>query len=467
MSTILVVDDEERMRQSLGELLLNEGYRVLLASGAEEALERLRHGVPDAALVDVRMPGVGGIDLLQQLRVLAPDLPVIMMTGFPTVETAVLAMKYGALDFHTKPLDLRKLRDQFDRILTAKAINRVEDIVPGRGRILGGSPHIVKLRETIRRIAPTDASVIISGETGTGKELVAEAIHHLSKRSASPYMKINCAAIPDTLLESELFGHERGAFTGASAQKPGLFETARNGTVFLDEIGDMDIRLQAKLLRILQGGEFRRVGGTQDLVTNVRVIAASNKDLQRMINEGSFREDLYYRLSVISIRTSPLRDCLDDIPVLAAHFAPVFARAYGKETPVIGEDFLAALAMQPWTGNVREFKNCIERAVIFCDGGTLGTEHLPGQYFSDVPQSYKVATPGPGGPSQGLSSLPRGQFPVSMSDARDEVERKLIIDAIGKAGGNRTKAAELLGIHRRTLYNKLEKLGMDDDAQSS
>ncbi len=469
------------MRQSLGELLQNEGYRVIPANGADEALEHIRHGGLDAALVDVRMPGVGGIDLLRQLRALAPDLPVIMMTGFPTVETAVLAMKYGALDFHTKPLDLRKLREQFDRILSAKAINHDGEIVPGLARILGDSPHVVKLRETIQRIAPTDASVIISGETGTGKELVADAIHYLSKRSTAPFMKINCAAIPDTLLESELFGHERGAFTGADAQKPGLFETARNGTVFLDEIGDMDIRLQAKLLRILQGGEFRRVGGTKDLVTNVRVIAASNKDLVRMIRDGSFREDLYYRLSVISIKTAPLRDCLGDIPILAAYFVPVFARAYGKETPVIGDNFLRVLGMQPWTGNVREFKNCIERAVIFCDGGPLGTEHLPGQYNCDVPQMYKadsrLSGKVPGGISRGaverfpahqvLSDPPSEPSSVSMSEARDEVERLLIAAAITKAGGNRTKAAQLLGIHRRTLYNKLEKLGSDGDAQST
>lgn len=448
MNTILIVDDEKRMRDSLNEILSNEGYTILLADGAASAVEQIRENSPDVALVDVRMPEKGGLELLQELRSIAPCLPVIMMTGFPSVETAVLAMKFGAMDFFTKPLDLAKLRGHLSRILNAKSLSEQIHPTTGLERMLGVSPAISKLRDDIRRVAPTDASIIISGESGTGKELVAEAIHSISLRSAFPYMKINCAAIPENLLESELFGYEKGAFTGASAKKPGLFESAQNGTVFLDEIGDMDLRLQAKLLRVLQDGEFRRVGGTQNLKSNVRIIAASNKDLHRLIQDGSFREDLYYRLSVISLLSPPLRERIEDIPILARSFVSEFSRCYGKEEPSINNDFLQILGAQRWTGNVRELKNCIERAVIFCDGSILGPEHIPSQYRMHDPVVIQREAP---------------EDAVPMSETIGDLERKVISDAIDKSGGNRTQAAKLLGIHRRTLYNKLKKLGIDED----
>ena len=448
MNTILIVDDEKRMRDSLNEILSNEGYTILLADGAASAIEQIRENSPDVALVDVRMPEKGGLELLQELRNIAPCLPVLMMTGFPSVETAVLAMKFGAMDFFTKPLDLAKLRGHLSRILSAKSLSEQIQPTTGLERMLGVSPAISKLRDDIRRVAPTDASIIISGESGTGKELVAEAIHSISLRSAFPYMKINCAAIPENLLESELFGYEKGAFTGASAKKPGLFESAQNGTVFLDEIGDMDLRLQAKLLRVLQDGEFRRVGGTQNLKSNVRIIAASNKDLHRLIQDGRFREDLYYRLSVISLLSPPLRERIEDIPILARNFVSEFSRCYGKEEPSINNDFFQILGAQRWTGNVRELKNCIERAVIFCDGAVLGPEHIPSQYSIHDSVVIQRETP---------------EDTVPMSETIGDLERKVISDAIDKSGGNRTQAAKLLGIHRRTLYNKLKKLGIDED----
>lgn len=455
---VLIVDDEQPMRASLGELLQSEGYQTMLADGAVSALEQTSGGHPDIAIVDVRMPGRGGLDLIQELRDISPKLRIFMMTGYPSVETAVLAMKYGAMDFFTKPLDFRKLRDQLNQCKQASANLMPETPSHAVGALYGESLVIRELRESIERIAPTEASVIITGESGTGKELVAEAIHGQSLRSAHPFMKINCAAIPDTLLESELFGYEKGAFTGALARKEGLFESASQGSVFLDEIGDMDIRLQSKLLHILQGGEFRRLGGTKDLNANTRIISATNQNLRTLIEKGMFREDLYYRLSVICIQTPPLREHIEDIPVLAKRFVADFSRSYGKEEPLIDEEFLAILEAQPWPGNVRELKNCIERAIIFCDGRRLGPRHLPQQYKMGIGRNVIA--------SRLDESKESDASRNSISEARQELERNMIIEALDKAKGNRTEAARQLGIPRRTLYNKLEKLGMDDDART-
>lgn len=448
--TILIVDDEQWMRASLGELLQAEGYAVLLADSAASAMELLKGNAPDIAILDVRMPERGGLELLKDLRALSPNLRVFMMTGYPSVDTAVLAMKYGAMDFFTKPLDFPKVRRQLS--LLDFSPHASGDYKSGQavGGILGESPAIRGLRESIQRIAPTDASVIIVGESGTGKELVAESIHSHSQRSSHPFMKINCAAIPDSLLESELFGYEKGAFTGALSRKQGLFESAEKGTVFLDEIGDMDVKLQSKLLHILQGGEFRRVGGTKDLSADVRIISATNQNLGELISKGLFREDLYYRLSVISIQTPALRNHAEDIPLLVKRFVADFSRSYGKEEPLVDDEFLALLKAQPWLGNVRELKNCIERAIIFCDGRTLGLQHLPQQYMMGVCGEDRV-------PDSGAQSI---------SEACQDLERAMILEAIEKTKGNRTEAAKLLGIPRRTLYNKLEKLGFGGDERS-
>lgn len=461
----MIVDDEERMRLSLGELFDSRGYRVTLVSDAQEALACISACIPDAALIDLCMPGLGGLELLQRLRSLAPWLPVIVMTGYPSVEAAVLAMKYGAMDFHTKPLDIGRIHDQLDRILGAKASQKPQVSSSGLECILGSSPAICELRSAILRIAPTDASVVINGETGTGKDLIAEAIHRASKRSEKTYVSINCAAIPGELLESELFGHERGAFTGATERKIGLFEAANGGTVFLDEIGDLDGRLQAKLLRVLQGGDYRRVGGTRDLNANVRVVAATNKDLIRLMAEGLFREDLFYRLSVICLSAPPLRQRLDDIPVLATHFAAHFARVYGKEVPILGPGFLRVLEAQAWTGNVRELKNCMERALIFCDSSTLEAEHLPGQYLlGGSLESLDLALTSRPAPDRASHMTPGPS--ASIRAAKEELERRLISEAINKTGGNRSEAARMLGLKRRTLYNRLDKLGLDSDADT-
>ena len=455
---VLIVDDEQWMRASLGELLQSEGYQTLLADGAASALEHVHQSGPEIAIVDVRMPDRGGLDLLQELRTVSPDLHIFMMTGYPSVETAVLAMKYGAVDFFTKPLDFPRLREQLNQYEQARSTLARTKPDHAIGTLFGESPAICKLRESIERIAPTEASVIITGESGTGKELVAEAIHGRSLRSAHPFMKINCAAIPDTLLESELFGYEKGAFTGALSRKAGLFESAHRGTVFLDEIGDMDIRLQAKLLHILQGGEFRRLGGTKDLNTDIRIISATNQNLAALISRGSFREDLFYRLSVICVQTPPLREHVEDIPILTKRFVADFSRSYGKEEPSIDDEFIAILRAQPWLGNVRELKNCIERAVIFCDGHRLGPQHLPQQYKMGVSENDVASYVG--GPEKS------GNCKSTIDEACQDLERTMILEAIGKANGNRTEAARLLGIPRRTLYNKLDKLGLGDDARS-
>jgi DNA-binding NtrC family response regulator len=455
---VLVVDDEQWMRASLGELLQNEGYETLLSDCAASALDHVRRDNPEIAIVDVRMPERGGLELLRDLRAFSPSLRIFMMTGYPSVETAVLAMKYGAVDFFTKPLDFPRLREQLNQYEQVRSKDLGPSSDQAAGTLLGESAAIRALRESIERIAPTDASVIITGESGTGKELAAEAIHRRSPRSAHPFMKINCAAIPDTLLESELFGYEKGAFTGALSRKAGLLESAHRGTVFLDEIGDMDIRLQAKLLRILQEGEFRRLGGTRDLTTDIRIISATNQDLAAHIAGGTFREDLFYRLSVICIQTPPLREHIGDIPILAKRFVADFSRTYGKEEPVMEDEFIAILQAQPWPGNVRELKNCIERAVIFCDGHRLGLEHLPRQYKMGISEKDLASC-------TGESERP-GNCRNSIDEACQDLERNMIIEAIGKAHGNRTEAARLLGIPRRTLYNKLERLGIDDDART-
>jgi DNA-binding NtrC family response regulator len=449
---ILVVDDEERLRDSIVEILESWGYSCAVAADGEAALGLVAGGGFDLALVDVRMPLIGGLDLLRRTRALAPDLAVAMMTGFPSVESAVVAMKYGAIDFYTKPLDLARLKEDLSRLFAARtgqgaAGCRSEVAAPLRGKLEGESAAMCELRASVERVAPTDAPVIVSGESGTGKELVAEALHALSRRSRAAMLKLNCAAIPDGLLESELFGHERGAFTGAETRKAGLLERADGGTVFLDEIGDMDLRLQAKLLRVLQDGEFRRLGGSESLRCDVRLLAATNRDLPELIAAGRFREDLYYRLSVIQLKAPALRERTGDIPILAQRFADDFAFRYGKQAPRLGSGLLALLMAQPWPGNVRELKNCIERAVIFCDGGSIEVEHLPPQYR----ESRLVPPPSGAGIRRSYGS------------AMDALDRSLVIDALEKAGGNRTKAAELLGIHRRTLYYKLERLGIDPD----
>jgi DNA-binding NtrC family response regulator len=447
--TILVVDDEERLRVSLGEILGSWGYEQRLAADGRAALAALSRGGIDLALVDVRMPAVGGMDVLRRARALAPDLPVVMMTGYPSVESAVVAMKYGAVDFYTKPLDLPRLKEDLERILAARAsppvrsAEGVEGDISG-ARLAGESQAIRDLRASIARVAPTDAPVVITGESGTGKELAAEALHALSRRGRNLLLKVNCTAIPEGLLESELFGHERGAFTGADARKAGLMEQAHGGTVLLDEIGDMDLRLQAKLLRFLQDGGFRRVGGSEQLRSDARVVAATHRDLVALIAAGEFREDLYYRLSVICLRVPPLREHLDDVPLLARRFVAESSLRYGKPPPALGTELLTVLLQKPWPGNVRELKNCMERAVIFCDGPVLGPEHLPDQYRAGEPLHAAGA----------------------LGHARELVERGLLLDALARAGGNRTRAAELLGINRRTLYYKLERLGIDPDGSS-
>jgi len=445
---VLIVDDEALLRASLSELLEGWGYACVSCAGAEEALDLVARRRFSLAIIDIRMPGTGGIDLLSRLRTTASELPILMMTGYPSVEVAVAAMRIGAADFFTKPLDLGRLREDLTRYASLGAPSRQ----PASRRLEGSSPAMLELLATIERVAPTDAPVIVYGESGTGKELVAEALHALSRRASKPLLRQNCAAIPDQLLESELFGHEKGAYTGAETRKPGLLEEARGGSVFLDEIVDMDPRLQAKLLRVLQDGDYRTLGGTKPLKADVRIIAATHRNLEAAIAAGSFREDLYYRLSVICLRVPALRERPMDIVFLATRFASEFAMRYGKDLPSIGEDVAAILKAQPWPGNVRELRNCMERSVIFCDGDRIGPEHLPAQYLEGASLPAPETLAGRGSPP--------------LADAHDELDRGLVLEALRRSGGNRTKAAELLGIHRRTLYYKLERLGLVPDGDA-
>src|SRR5512143_1145441 len=380
---VLVVEDRFSMAEMLAKTLEAEGYRTLTASSAEDGLKAALSERVDLVLTDLKLPGMSGHEMLKTLKEKKPVMPVIMMTAYGSIETAVEALKSGAYDFLTKPFDTKHMVVLVNRALetgrlAAENLLLKEEFAESLGfpKIVGGSPALTKVVELIKKAAPTKATVLITGESGTGKELFARALHHLSQRADGAFVAINCAAIPKDLLESELFGHEKGAFTGAEARKIGKFELADKGTVFLDEVGEMDLSLQAKLLRVLQGEELERVGGTEPIAVDVRVVAASNRDLAKAVKDGAFREDLFYRLNVFPVHIPPLRERADDIPRLAAHFTERYCREMKKPLLSISGEALAALSGQYWKGNVRELENCIERAVILADGRSIMPDHL-------------------------------------------------------------------------------------------
>lgn len=451
--TILVVDDEEAIRASLSGILEDEGFRILCAGDGMEAIAMVEREMPDLVLLDIWMPRMDGLETLQKLKETYPGLLVIMMSGHGTIETAVRSTKLGAYDFIEKPLSLEKV---IVSVKNALGVNRLrEENASLRGMVLqdhemiGNSHPMNQLRDQIRLVAPTNASVLITGENGTGKELVARSIHHYSQRRDRPFIAINCAAIPEELIESELFGHERGAFTGAIAQKKGKFDVSDGGTIFLDEIGDMSFKTQAKVLRILQERKFERVGGTRTIEVDVRIIAATNKVLEEEIKTGHFREDLYYRLNVVPFKVPSLRDRKEDIPLLIEHFLGTFCRREGGGVKMITPEAAASMVEYEWPGNVRELKNIVERLVIMTPGSTITVNQLP-DYIS---ASDARANTG----SRVETFLERS----SLREAREEFEKEFILQKLEENDWNISKTAEAIELERSNLHRKIKSYGID------
>jgi two-component system nitrogen regulation response regulator NtrX len=447
-ATILIVDDEESIRRSVADILSDEGYQPVVAADGDQALQTLTTSSPDLVLLDVAMPGRDGIEVLEQLRKAWPDLPVVMMSGHGTIETAVRATKLGAYDFLEKPLSYYKLLlcvgHGLERARLARENVRLRDTLTRSSEIVGKCAVMQKLKEQIAVAAPTEGWVLITGENGTGKELVARQIHIRSKRSDRPFVEVNCAAIPEELIESELFGHEKGAFTGALQTKRGKFEVANGGTIFLDEIGDMSLMTQAKILRILQEHRFERVGGTETIDVDVRVIAATNKDLKTEMGEGRFREDLFYRLNVIPLHVPPLRERREDIPLLLDTFVDRFCIESSIPTKTIVPQALDALADYPWPGNVRELQNLIERLVLMTPDPEIGLEDLPDHVRS-----------------QERAPRVRGLASQTLAEARETFEREFLVEKLQANGWNISRTAELIGLQRESLSRKIRSLGID------
>lgn len=445
--TILVVDDEAAICQSLKAILEDEGFQVLTAGSGEEAIKIVAEELPQLVLLDIWLPGIDGLETLKALHAAHPNVLVIMMSGHGTIETAVRATKLGAFDFIEKPLSLDKVI-----ILVNNALNLIrleeENVllkqkVSHQYELTGNSPVITELKEMISIVAPTNAWILIMGENGTGKELVARSIHHLSRRSHKPIVEVNCAAIPEELIESELFGHEKGAFTGATEKKRGKFDLAHEGTIFLDEVADMSLKAQAKILRILQEKKFERVGGNKVIDMDVRVLAATNKDLEKEMEAGRFRQDLYYRLHVIPLRVPPLRERKEDIPFLTERFLLDFAAKEGQPLKTVTAGALEKLMAHDWPGNVRELKNIIERLIILTPSSEIRAE--------DIPElNVKTET----APS-GADSAAAGD---SLRDARMDFERQFIIKKLEEFDGNISRTAEAIGLERSNLHKKLKSL---------
>ncbi len=454
-SRIMVVDDEKLIRWSVGERLQRAGFEVVSAESGEQALDLIAAGVPDLMLLDVRLPGIDGLATLQRALSIHPDLAVLMMSAHSTVDIAVEAMKHGAIDFLVKPFPFQALDAAVQRALATTRTRRQIAALTAERRggadalaaIVGRSASVEQVRSMSARLAAAEATtVLVEGESGSGKEVVARAIHFASARADRPFMQVNCAALPEHLLESELFGHERGAFTDAHTQKRGLFESAEGGSVLLDEIGDLPAGGQAKLLRLLENKTFRRVGGVTELRADVRVIAATNQDLEGRVSDGRFRADLFFRLNVVRIQMPPLREHPEDIPLLTAHFVAKFNQEMKRQVRGVSPAAMDQLAAYHWPGNVRELRNVVERAfILHASADELRPEHLPPEMRSGVvpPRREK---PAPQVPTEGL--------------VLDDVEKRLISEALERAAGNQSKAARLLGISRDTLRYRLKKHGL-------
>ena len=453
-ATLLVADDDPGLRESLERTLTREGYRVVLASDGRAALERVQAGGVDLIVTDLRMPGLTGLELLRAAKAIMPDVDVILLTAFGTVEEAVKAMKDGAYNFLTKPFRREQLIKLVDKALERrdlieqnKALKKQLEDIRAKGQMIGSSPAYRRMLALVEQIADSSATILIQGESGAGKELVARTIHERSGRRAGPFVAVNCAALPETLLESELFGYEKGAFTGAAGRKEGRFELANGGTLFLDEVADLSLVTQPKILRVLQEGEFERLGGTRTIQVEVRIVAATNQDLADMVKEKRFREDLYYRLNVITVRVPPLRERHEDIRLLAQHYLRVYAAKNGRKLEGFSNEALERLESYAWPGNIRELENLIERMVLLARKDRIEAEDLP----------EEIA---------GVKRPPRDAILGLVGTPLAEIEQRLLDETLRITGGNKTQAAKLLGIDVRTVARKLERRE-DDQAEGT
>jgi two-component system, NtrC family, response regulator AtoC len=449
---VLVVDDEESVRESF-HLVLDDDCDVLVAADGARALEMVRVSHVDVVLLDIRMPDMDGIEVLERIKAIDDSIEVILVTAVRTVKTAVAAMKLGAFDYLTKPFEDEELQSLVRRAVERRSLEREVTFLRGelarrhdRDEIVGEHPTMQKLDRLITQVARTTTTALITGESGTGKELIARAIHHRGARRDKPFVPVNPAAIPEALVESELFGHEKGAFTGAHQRKLGRFELAQGGTLFLDEIGLLRAEVQAKLLRVLQEREIERVGGTRSIKIDVRIVAATNVDLKRAVAAGTFREDLYYRLNVVPIEVPPLRERLEDLPRLVEHFVRRYNREFNKRIDALTADALALLASYRWPGNVRELQNIIERTMVLVDGPLIGA--------ADLPLDLSVA------PERVAAGRPAASRRMDLNEASDRFERIMVLRVLEEVDGNVSEAARMLGLHRNSLKMKLARWKM-------
>jgi two-component system nitrogen regulation response regulator NtrX len=445
--TIHIVDDEKNIRRSFEIILKPQGYPICTFESGEDFLKVAESESPDVVFLDVLLPGMSGIEVLKKYKALAPDSDVVMISGHANLSMAVEAAHAGAYDFLEKPLNKEKilltLRNLEERRSLQNRFASLQKSVAEEYRLIGESPQLQQVLKHIEKIAPTDSKVLITGESGVGKELVAYAIHQNSPRAGEPFVKMNCAAIPEDLTESELFGSEKGAFTGALERRDGKFLQADGGTLLLDEIGDMSLRVQTKVLRVLQDGEFQRVGGKETLKTDVRIIAATNKNLQKMVQAGAFREDLYFRLNVLPVEVPPLRERPGDIAPLVQHFVQRYCRRNNRRIPSVKPGVYQILKTYHWPGNVRELQNLVERLIILSEDDTIAPENLPAYLMQS---GYKLPETSPG--------------TKTLNEVREEAERSYILHCLEKTGGNVTRAAQLLGIERTNLHKKMMALGI-------
>jgi DNA-binding NtrC family response regulator len=455
---LMVVDDEAGVRQSL-QLVFNKSYGVIESSSADDAIQKAGNEKPDVILLDIMMPGTDGLAILKQIKSVHPDCQVIMLTGLNTARTAFVAKSTGAFDYVTKPFDVEELRlrveHALEKIQLSRELERLKEEVGrkyGVDHVIGKSKQIIDVFKAVSMVAAKKSTVLITGESGTGKELIARAIHFNSDRRSKPFVVVNCAALPDTLIESELFGYERGAFTNASQKKVGRFELAHGGTLFLDEIGELNLGTQAKFLRAIEQETFTRLGGTDEIKVDVRVVAASNRDLEQMAKNAEFRPDLFYRLNVVSLFLAPLRERREDIPLLLDHFLRLKAQEHSIATKILSPEVADFFVAYPWPGNIRELENLIERLTILTPHETVTLRDLPiGMRSTDQTATLK-------------EDVLSGSRPLS--DAVDEFERELIVKALQRTGFNQTKAASLLGTSRRILKYRIEKLKINDPSES-